>query len=318
MSKTKNRRTPFVLVALILGAALACVAETQADYVLGPDDQVGVHAIDVDEIPVTPFRIDSSGNIDCPLIGTTHLAGLTISQAKTQIERKLASWVKEPKVTFTLVEPGSKPVSVLGTVNKPGIYQIRGKKLLYEVLSLAEGLRPESGNTIRITRPVESGPLPLQNAHLDESGHFYVGEVKVKSLLEARRPEDNVPVQANDVVVVNRADLIYVVGAVKKPGGFILNDKESLSTLQALSLAEGLERTASPDRAKILRQGGQSQERTEVSVNLRRVLEGTDRDFSLRADDILFIPNSATKAAGLRTVEALIQVGTGVAIWRRP
>ncbi|MEQ1948142.1 MAG: polysaccharide biosynthesis/export family protein [Bryobacteraceae bacterium] len=305
-------------MALIFGIASICFAQVSTDYVLGPDDQVTVHAIDVDEIPVTPFRIDSAGNIDCPLIGTTHLAGMTMGQAKAQLESKLASWVKEPKVTFTLVEPGSKPVSVLGTVNKPGIYQIRGKKSLYEVLSLAEGLRPEAGNTIRITRPVESGPLPLPNARADESGRFFVGEVNVKAVLEARRPEDNVPVQANDVIVVNRAELIYVVGAVRKPGGFVLNDKESLSTLQVLSLAEGLERTAAPDRAKILRQAVKNAGRTEVSVNLRHVLEGTERDFALQADDILFIPNSATKAAGLRTMEALIQVGTGVAIWRRP
>ena len=112
--------------------------------------------------------------------------------------------------------------------------------------------------------------------------------------------------------------MIYVIGSVKHPGGFPLQEKANLSVLEALSLAEGLDRTASAAHAKILRSSNTTHGRVEIPINVKEILAGKDTDVPLLADDILFIPNSTGKAASMRVVEALIQTGTGVAIYAHP
>jgi polysaccharide export outer membrane protein len=108
-----------------------------------------------------------------------------------------------------------------------------------------------------------------------------------------------------------------VIGEVAKPGGFVLNERETMSVLQAMSLAGGLSRVAAPSQARILRDSPGNPRRQEVPVDVKRILAGKDTDVVLQPDDILFIPNSSAKSAALRAVEAAITVGTGVVIWRR-
>src|SRR5260370_15449747 len=129
-------------------------------------------------------------------------------------------------------------------------------------------------------------------------------------------PEENILIQPNDVISVPRAELIYVVGEVKKAGGFPLDGHESLSVLRAISLSEGLLPTASPAGVRIHRGGQGVGERQEIAVDLKRILSGKAPDVSLQPDDILFVPSSASKKAGIRAIEAAIQLGTGVVIWR--
>jgi len=143
-----------------------------------------------------------------------------------------------------------------------------------------------------------------------------VANVDVRSLMEARTPQDNIQVKPQDVISVPRAELVYVVGAVKRAGGFVLSEREHISVLQALSMAEGLDRVASASHAKILR-GSDDAARQEIQVDVTRILAGKSRDIQLFANDILFVPTSAPKSAGLRSLEAAIQLATGVAIYRR-
>ena len=89
-----------------------------------------------------------------------------------------------------------------------------------------------------------------------------------------------------------------------------------MSALQVLSLAEGLDAMASAKSARILRQDEGGGARTEIPVNLRNIMQGTASDISLRANDILFIPDNKARSAGMRVLEAAIQMGTGVVIWR--
>ena len=139
----------------------------------------------------------------------------------------------------------------------------------------------------------------------------------VKSVIEARNPRENIPIMPNDVISVPRAEMVYVVGSVKRSGGFILNDREKITVLQALSLAEGADRTAATKQAKILRTAPGQTTRLEIPVNLKEILAGKAADVSMSADDILFVPNSAARSAGLRAAEVAIQITTGLVIWRR-
>jgi polysaccharide export outer membrane protein len=135
--------------------------------------------------------------------------------------------------------------------------------------------------------------------------------------MQATNPNENIPILPHDVISVPVAELVYVIGEVRKSGGFILKEQETLSVLQALSLAEGLAPTAAANRAKILRPSGHSQARTEIAVDVKRLLSGQTEDIPLQANDILFIPNSAAKKALVRSLETGLQIVTGVAVYRR-
>ncbi|MGA3023411.1 MAG: polysaccharide biosynthesis/export family protein [Bryobacteraceae bacterium] len=286
-------------------------------YILGPEDKLTVKVLDLEEISDKDvYRVDMRGNLNLPVAGRVHVSGLTVEQAETEIESRLMAILQNPRVTLSLSEFRPEPVSVLGAVRNPGVVQITGAKTLYEVLSLAGGLNPDAGNTIKVTRAKKSGPLPLPNAADDPTGQYRVAELNVRAVMEAQNPEENIPVLPHDVISVPKADLVYVVGCVKKSGGFVLSEREKISVLQALSMAEGLDHGASPAGAKILRAVGASDNRVEIPVDLRKLLEGKGDDVPLLANDILFVPTSMAKNAALRTIEAAIQIGTGVAIYR--
>jgi len=302
---------------LTIGACLVGVGFAQSIsssistdiYVLGPDDQITVRALDVEEIDGKTARVDLQGYIDLPLIGKIKAAGSSVEVVETELSNRLRKYVRDPQVSVTVSEYHSQPVSVLGAVNIPGVYNLTGRSTLEQVLSRAGGLRNDAGNTINITRARDWGPIPLPSAKSDDSGDFSTAEVNVKSLLEAKNPQDNITVKPTDIISVPRADLVYIVGAVHRPGGFVLNERESMTVLQAVSMSEGLEKTSAPKNAKIIRSGTTSK-RTEIPVNLSNILSGRSSDVPLLANDILFVPNSAAKNATLRAIEAAIQTGS--------
>jgi polysaccharide export outer membrane protein len=292
----------------------------QRVYILGPQDSLNIRVIDLDELDPKSLgvvRVDEQGDIRLPLAGRIHAAGITCEQLEKEISRRLSSVMKDPEVTVSVAEFRSHPVSVLGAVKNPGVYQVTGPKTLFEVLSLAGGLNPEASNRIEVTRVASEGTLPLLNAAPDPSGKYYIGELNVRDIMEAKHPEANISVIANDVITVPKADMIYVVGAVKRAGGFPLNEKEHISVLQAVSLAEGLEKVAGAKHARILRQSVAGAERAEIPVNVKDILEGRAKDVPLQANDILFIPDNVAKSASMRVLEAAIQTGTGLVIWGR-
>ena len=302
----------------LVGAALLsswAVAQERSTYLLGPDDQIVVRALHAEEISDKPVRISADGTINLPMIGTVKAAGLTISQMEAALMDKLKFYVQNPQVAVSVTEMRSQPVSVLGSVNNPGVIQLQGRKTLVEVLSLAGGLRQDAGQTVKITRSVTWGEIPLAGAHKDATDKFYVAEVDLDLILKAARPEENIPIRPEDVISIPRAEMVYVVGEVGKAGGFVLRNRESLTVLQAVSMAEGLGKTASPAHARILR-SGDGPDRREIPVPLQKIMEGKAEDPRLKPDDILFIPSSVPKKAALRGIEAAIQAGTGIVVWR--
>jgi polysaccharide biosynthesis/export protein len=262
-------------------------------------------------------RVDFSGNIRLPMVGRIQAGGLTVDQLETELIREFKKYIKDPQVTVSVTEFRSQPVSVLGAVRNPGVQQVQGRKTLLEMISMAGGIDPEAGHSIMITRRKEYGPIPLKSAVADETGEYTVADVDLSSILEARNPRENIEVKPNDVITVPRGQLVYVMGQVKRPGGFVLRQRETLSALQALALAEGLDRTAKPQDARILRSVEGAPQRTEIYVDLRKILQGKSSDVPLQPNDVLFIPNNAPKSAMLRGLEAALQVGTGLAIYRR-
>ena len=299
------------------GQQAAADDSLRSTYVLGQGDQILVRVLDMDEMGKDPYQIDMRGNVSLPMAGRVHAGGLTPEQLENAIAERLKRFLKSPEVSVTIQEMRSQPVSVLGEVKQPGVYQLRGEKTLLEVVSLAGGLNVEAGYSIRIARKQEWGKIPLPGAHEDESGQYYVAEVGVKDLMEARSPEKNILVKPNDVVTVPKGELVYVLGAVKKSGGFVLGLHEHTTVLQALSMAEGLDSYAKSGKAKILRKTGAEDQRMEIAVNLSKILKGSSPDVPLQSEDILFVPVNSTKRAMVRTGEVSIGLGAA-AIYRLP
>lgn len=287
-------------------------------YTLGPEDRLTVKVLDLDEISDKDiYRVDMRGNLNLPVAGRVHVFGMTVEQAEVEVENRLRLVLQDPEVTISVTEFRPQPVSVLGSVKNPGVVQIVGRKTLFEVLSLSGGLNSDAGNVIKITRATKYGELPLDNAVDDTTGQYRVGELSVRDVMTAKTPGQNIAIMPHDVISVPKAELVYVIGCVRKSGGFILNEREKISALQALSLAEGLDHSAAASKAKILRSVGNSDNRVEIPVDLKKILQGKGDDVPLLANDILFIPTSATKNAALRGLEAAISIGTGVAVYRR-
>jgi polysaccharide export outer membrane protein len=309
------------LILLLASAALAqptasVAAASRTTYILGPDDVIGIRATDAEEVSEKAIRIGANGSINLPLVGRVQAGGLTTDDLEKKLVTLLKPFVRTPEVTVNVVEMRSQPVSVIGAVTNPGVQQLQGRKTLVEMLSLAGGVRIDSGYSVKITRSKEWGPIPLAGAVEDPTGQFTVGEVSLKEIMEAKNPANNIAIMPNDVISVPRGEMVYVVGDVKRAGGFVLGEKATVSVLQALSLASGLERTASSSNAKILRADTGGGARSEVPVNLKNILAGKDQDVPMEPDDILFVPGSRPKAAVFRGLEAALQVGTGLAIYR--
>lgn len=288
-------------------------------YILGPGDQIAIHVVNFEEINDKSISIDLSGSIRLPMVGRIPVSGLTIEQVRSEIAKRLETYVKRPDVSVSVTEFRSQPVSVIGAVKNPGIQQVQGQKTLVEMLSLAGGLdSTTAGSTLKITRRLEWGPIPLPSAINDSTNQFSVAQVSVKSLVEAKNPEENILVKPYDVISVPRGETVYVIGEVLKAGGFLLNDSEQVTVLQALSMAGGLDRMAQAQHARILRRIPGASSRAEIAIDLNRVLDGRTPDVRMQAEDILFVPNSVPKRAAIRALEAAIQLGTGVAVFRRP
>jgi len=289
---------------------------TPESYELGVNDSINVQCINLPEFGDAPIRIDTDGQISLPLMGRVRAAGLTIKQLEEDLKKRLATYVIDPLVLVRLNEPRSQPVSVIGAVNKPGVHQLEGTNTLLELLALAGGLEQDAGHTVKLTRRREWGAVPLPGASEDETHMFSVAEIDLKQLVDAKVPAANIVVRPYDVISVPRAELVYVVGDVRKPGGFTLAQRESLSVLHALSLAEGLQPTATASKAKILRQDGGAQ-RTEIPVNLARLLSGKEQDVPMMPGDILFVPDNKARSVGLKAVDSMISVTSGILIYGR-
>lgn len=286
-------------------------------YVLGPDDQLTIWGIDLEEISGRPVQIDAKGEIKVPLIGRVPAAGLTIPELEQELAKRLSVYIQEPQVVVGLSEYRSQPVSVLGAVNNPGSHQLKGRKTIAEVLALAGGVKPEAGTWIKLTRREDQGSIPHPSASNDPSGHFSYATLNLASITDAKSQTDNIMVRPHDIVTVLRANLVYVIGEVNKAGGFVLNERETVSVLQALSMAGGVTPAAGAAHAKILRSQNSTATRIEIPVHIGKIMSGRQPDVPLTSEDILVVPGSKMKKAANRTVEAAIQAVTGILIWGR-
>jgi polysaccharide export outer membrane protein len=259
-------------------------------------DLVEVAVYNVPEL-ATKARVSSQGEIYLPLIDYVHVTGLTAEEAESLIQKQLSDggFVKNPHVTLFVDQYASQGASVLGEVARPGVYPVPGQQQLFDLISAAGGFTERAGRSITVTHREQADKpvtVPLSRNVSDN-------------------PESNIPILPGDTIIVRKADLVYVVGDVGRPSGFLM-DSGHLTVLQAIALAGGTTRTANLGGARIIRKGPDGI--TETSVELKKILRAKAPDVTMQADDILFVPTSATKAFAGRTFEAAMQAATAASI----
>ena len=288
---------------------------SSTSYVLGPEDQITVRVFAADDIPDKPVQIDNDGTVTLPMIGQVHAAGLTVEQLQANLVTAYKKYFKDPQVTVQVNDFRSQPVSVAGNVNTPGVVQLKGNRNLMEVLGQAGGLRPDAGDSVLITRNLSEGPIPVAGAFTDPTGKYSVAHIDVRAVMSGKDPEGNIMIKPHDVITVARARMVYVLGNVTRPGGYVMTDNETMSVTQAIAVAGGWDKTARLSQAKVLRADGGA-ERESIPLDVKKIMENKSPDLQLKPDDILYVPNSMGKQIGARGLEAAIGLGTGVLIWR--
>jgi polysaccharide export outer membrane protein len=263
---------------------------------LGVGDLIEVVVFGVPDLS-TKSRISGSGDLYLPLIDYVHVADLTTDEAQELIQKRLddGGFVRSPHVSIFVDEAASQSITVLGEVNRPGPYVVTGERRLFDVFSVAGGLNDKAGRVVTIEHrntPGERVELQLSSNLADDS-------------------KSNVPVFPGDTIIVSRAGIIYVVGDVGHPSGFMIDDV-NLTVLKALALAGGNTRTSALNKTKILRQTPNGVQ--EIPVQLKKIMYAKSPDVALVKGDILFIPGSATKAAAYRTAEAAVSVTAALAV----
>jgi polysaccharide export outer membrane protein len=298
------------------------LSSSPRDYQIGPEDLLEISVLEAPDLNRT-VRVSDDGAISLALLGSIQAAGLSTRQLQTALEDRLRqTYMKDPQVSVFVQEMRSHPVSVFGAVEKPGVYQIRYAKTLVEVLSMAQGLANDAGDTAIVVRhagdpgdlavaalldsrstaatdspsePVVPMPSTASRATEDTAGIEGI-TINLKGLLDASDPRSNVLVYPGDTVTVGRAGIVYVVGQVHKPGGFLLKTNENISVLQAIALAEGMTSNAKGKEARIFLAGINGSPK-EVPINLDKILAGKAPSPLLKPNDVLFVPNSGGKEA---------------------
>jgi polysaccharide export outer membrane protein len=263
---------------------------------LGVGDLLEVSVYNVPEL-TTKSRLGTNGDVYLPLIDYVHIAGLSVEEAQALIEKRLSDegFVKNPHVTLNVDQSASQGVSLLGEIARPGVYPVIGEPRLFDVISTAGGFTTSAGQTITVTHRNQSDKpvtVPLSRKLADN-------------------PTSNIAVSPGDTILVHKADVVYVVGEVGRPSGFLM-DSDNLTVLKVIALAGGTTRLAKMNGVKIIRKGPEGM--TLTPVELKKMLEAKVADIPLKADDILFVPSSTAKAFAARTVEVGLQAANAATI----
>jgi polysaccharide export outer membrane protein len=284
---------------------------------IGPGDLLEITVFEAPEMNRT-VRVSANGEISLQLLGPVRAAGLAPRELESLLQDQLLrTYMKDPHVGVFVRELQSHAVSVVGAVNKPGVFQIPSTRSVIELLSMAGGLADDAGDAILVMRGGDfSGTGVAESQKPTAEANAEIVKVNLKSLLDSADPSLNIAVHPGDIVKVARAGIVYVVGEVRKPGGFVLKNNENISVLQALALAEGVTPTSAKSQARIIRTDLNTDKRIEIPVDLGKILASKEPDPMLQPKDVVFVPDSSAKNAFYRGAEAALTTATGLAVYR--
>lgn len=253
--------------------------EAPVSLKIAPGDLLHISVFDVPEM-TQEVRVGANGKAQLALIGDVALTGLTADEAEEVIARELRDrkLLLRPQVNVLVKEFASQGVSVMGEVQHPGIYQVLGPRTLLDLISMAGGLTNVADTRITVKRRGGAEEEVVAKLKTDDA----------KTSLAS-----NVQIYPGDLIVVPRAGIVYVLGEVNRPGGFVMQDSGKITLLEALAQAGGGSKTASLSKAVLMRKGTQGYVTTKLHVD--RIEKGQDPDLELQANDVLFVPGNRLK-----------------------
>ena len=293
-------------------------------YQIGVGDILDIHVNDEDDVS-GHYQVDQDGNVKISLLSKPlPAAGTTTFQLATLMSEELKKQqiLRDPAVSVMILREMTQNVSVLGAVMRPGVYPIEKPSTIMDLISEAGGLAPNAGNTLTVTHQGQAGMVngPVNGA-VSGAPAVAVSNVSASSssinltnLMSAKDPAANMGIHAGDVITINTAPVVFVVGSVIRPGAFAVQDRRSeMTVLQAIAMAEGPSPVASLSKSIIIRQSSSTAERQEIPLDLKKIMHGKDKDQVLEANDILFVPQSGLKTGAKRLGDIGAQAAANVA-----
>jgi len=309
------------------GNPTTVIIASRDDYVIGVSDVLEIIVEKAPELSGN-LRVSSKGTIPMPFLGAIETEGKTPEQLGQYIADRLRDrYLKNPIVTVTVKQYNSRSFFVQGAVRSPGVYYIDGRLTLYKLITIAGGLVMFQGETAYEIREVKPSTT-TESAVRDGEGepgarhdNHVVEEDRVARPVANRKPpgkyemiavnigglmtghfEKNLELEAGDLVNIPPADVFFVAGEVKAPGQFQL--KPGTTLRQAIALAQGPTISAAKGNSKIYRENQETGAREELPVDIGAVMNGKHQDIPIRANDIIIVPNSAMKSAGVALLRA--------------
>jgi polysaccharide export outer membrane protein len=266
----------------ITSAASAAPAES---LLIGPGDLLRITVLRESELD-QKVRVLDSGEISLELAGNVPVQGLTPAEAAARIATRYrdGNFLLHPEVSVLVEEYATQNVTVLGQVAHPGTVRLAAPRTLIDVLSLAGGFNEFADRHIVVERKARDGqPAERIRAYLPN---------RAEDALNA-----DILVRPGDTVLVPKAGIVYVLGDVAHPGGYVMQNDSKLSVLQAIALASGTSKTASERKARLVR----TIDGRPLSINLplRDMERGREPDVSLQANDIVYVPFSVMRNLSL-------------------
>jgi polysaccharide export outer membrane protein len=239
------------------------------------------------------LRVDERGDVFVDSIGVVHVAGETPAQAAAEIAKRFeeAKVLNHPQINLNVVQYAGQNVSVLGEVHSPGRIELLAPHTLADVIAMSGGATAYAGNVVEIRRRTKNG-LQTESVHFSRSA-------------EDATLEDT-QVYPGDTVTLRRAGIVYVLGGVTRPGGYIMQEEGELNLTQALALAYGTNMDAAVGSIWIVRQLPDGKVE-QIPVAYRAIMKGKEPPPRLQAEDVVYVPISKTKTvlgAGLVSTAA--------------
>ena len=270
--------SPVVASELVTVTGEAHEEAPPADYLIGAGDVLSVTVYgrsDLSAMPGKGSRVDGSGSIQLPLIGSVTVAGFSLQRVRDRVQAAYRQFLKEPSVVVEVVEYRSHPLYLLGQFKGAGTRYMDSPTNLLQGLALGGGL--DIAANLR-------GACLLRGSKLVP--------VDIYSLLHDGDQRQNIWLQAGDTLYVPDSTLqnVFVFGAVKTPGPVPMKNGR-LTLHQAVAAAGGLGDTGYDSNIRIIR--SLSPTRGELMVvDLDRILAGDAEIFQLRDGDIVYVPKS--------------------------
>lgn len=274
---------------------------------VGPNDLLSISVVGAPELSRS-IRVADDGFIQLPLLKERiSVQGLLPAGIEQRIVQALVreELYVDPVVTVTIMEYFSRPITVSGAVRKPVTFQSTGQVHLLDAIGRAEGLANDAGPDILVSRKGEAlTGLPQR--------------IPIRELMSGPNSDLNLVLQGGEEIRVPEAGKIFVVGNVKRPGAFPVQQTDGLSVLKLLALSEGL-LPFSAKHAYVIRRDAGPSGRKETAIPLKEILARKSPDVNLSADEILYVPDNQGRRLSLATLERVISFGSttasGLLIW---